>query len=196
MFWLIFTIALWGVIHSLLASLGFKNFIRRLLGDGFMKFYRLFYNVLAVISFVPVLYLVLSLPDENLYKIPPPWSYLILAGRGISLLFLLVAVIQTDLLSFAGLRQLAEEEKTGPLVTTGLYRSVRHPLYTFSLLILWFSPRLTLNSFVVYASLTSYILIGIVFEERKLLREFGQAYAEYKSTTPMLFPGLRFRGNK
>lgn len=196
MFWLIFTIALWGVIHSLLASLGFKNFIRRLLGDGFMKFYRLLYNVLAVISFVPVLYLVLSLPDENLYKIPPPWSYLILAGRGISLLFLLVAVIQTDLLSFAGLRQLAEEEKTGPLVTTGLYRSVRHPLYTFSLLILWFSPRLTLNSFVVYASLTSYILIGIVFEERKLLREFGQAYAEYKSTTPMLFPGLRFRGNK
>ncbi len=196
MFWLIFTIALWGVVHSLLASLGFKNFLRRLLGDGFMKFYRLLYNLLAVISFVPVLYLMVSLPDENLYQIPPPWSYLILAGRAISLLFLLVAVMQTDLLSFAGLRQLVDEEKTGPLVTTGLYRSVRHPLYTFSLLILWFSPRLTVNSFVVYAALTIYILIGVVFEERKLLREFGQAYAEYKSTTPMLFPGLKFRGNK
>lgn len=196
MFWLIFTIALWGVIHSILASLGFKNLIRLRLGDGFMKSYRLLYNVFAVISFVPVLYLMLSLPERILYQIPAPWSYLLLAGRGFSLLLLFVAVMQTDLLSFAGLRQFFEKEKTSALVTSGLYRSVRHPLYTFSLLILWLSPRLTVNSFVVYASLTIYILIGIVFEERKLLREFGQAYAEYKSTTPMLFPGLKFRGNK
>jgi protein-S-isoprenylcysteine O-methyltransferase Ste14 len=98
--------------------------------------------------------------------------------------------------SFVGLRQLVEEEQPGKLVTGGLYRVVRHPLYTFSLLILWFAPTVSVNSFIVYASLTLYILIGIFFEERKLLREFGQAYADYKSVTPMLIPGLKLGGNK
>ena len=84
----------------------------------------------------------------------------------------------------------------GNLVTNGLYRYVRHPLYTFSLLILWLSPSMSMNSVVVYAALTIYVLIGIFFEERKLLREFGQPYAQYKSVTPMLVPALKLRGNK
>ena len=190
MFWLIFTISLWGILHSLLASLSVKNYLRRMLGDGFMKFYRLLYNTVAVVSIAPVLYLMVSLPNKTLYQIPAPWSDLMLAGQGLSVLFLFVAVLQTDLLSFAGLRQLIEEERTGDLITSGLYRTIRHPLYTFSLLILWFSPKMTLNSFIVYVSLTLYVLIGIFFEERKLLREFGQAYAEYRSSTPMLLPRL------
>jgi protein-S-isoprenylcysteine O-methyltransferase Ste14 len=49
---------------------------------------------------------------------------------------------------------------------------------------------MTLNSFIVYLALTVYILIGIVFEERKLLREFGEEYANYRSVTPMLIPGI------
>lgn len=118
------------------------------------------------------------------------------AGQVLSVLFLFVAVLQTDVLSFVGLRQVFEEQKKTDLVVNGLYRFVRHPLYTFSLGILWLSPSMTLNSFIVYAALTIYILIGIIFEERKLLREFGQEYAAYKTVTPMLLPGLKFRGNK
>lgn len=196
MSWLLFSIALWGIVHSWLASLSLKDYLRRALGDKFMRFYRLLYNLFAVISFAPILYLMVTLPDQMLYQIPVPWSYLMLGGQILSALLLLASVIQTDLLSFAGLRQLFEEEKRGNLVTGGLYRSVRHPLYTFSLLILWLSPSMSLNSFVVYASLTIYVLIGIFFEERKLLREFGQEYADYKSSTPMLIPGMRLSGNK
>jgi methanethiol S-methyltransferase len=194
MFWLIFTVALWAIVHSLLASMNVKDFARRALGDGFMKFYRLLYNIFAVISIVPALYLMISLPDIILYQVLAPWKYLMLAGQVLSTFLLSVAVMQTDLLSFAGLRQLVEEEKKGNLVTGGLYRSVRHPLYAFSLLILWLSPSMSLNSFVLYASLTIYVLIGIFFEERKLLREFGQAYADYRSSTPMLLPGIKFAG--
>jgi protein-S-isoprenylcysteine O-methyltransferase Ste14 len=191
MFWLVLLIVVWGIVHSLLASLGFKDFLRRTLGNGFMKFYRLLYNLFAAISFVPVLYLMVSLPDESLYAVPAPWSYLLRAGQGISAALLIVAVLQTDVFAFVGLRQLVEEqpEKAG-LVTKGLYRLVRHPLYTFSLLLLWLSPSMAVNTFVVYLALTAYILIGAVFEERKLLREFGQEYASYRSTTPMLVPGL------
>jgi len=196
MFWLIFVIAVWGIVHSLLASLGFKDFLRDALGNGFMKFYRLLYNLIAVISIAPVLYLTFSLPDKNLYEVPSPWNYVMLAGQGISILLLFVAVLQTDILAFVGLRQLIVEEKTGNLVTSGLYRFVRHPLYTFSLLILWFSPWVTVNSFIGYVALTIYVLIGIIFEERKLIREFGQEYTNYKSITPMLLPGSKWGGNK
>lgn len=196
MFWLIFAIIVWGIVHSLLASMGLKDVLRRVFGDGFMKFYRLFYNVFAVISFLPILYLLAALPDRNLYEVPTPFAYLMRVGQAASALLLLIAVVQTDLLSFAGLRQLFEEEKKGPLITGGLYRLVRHPLYTFSLLILWLSPTMSLNSFIVYSALTMYILVGIFFEERKLLGEFGQEYARYRSTTPMLIPGPRMGWNK
>ncbi len=111
------------------------------------------------------------------------------AGQGIAVLLLLLAAWQTDLLAFIGLRPLLEEEKSN-LVITGFYRFVRHPLYTFGLSILWLSPSVTVNAFVIDVSLTIYILIGIGFEERKLQHEFGQKYAEYKATTPMLVPSL------
>lgn len=190
MFWLVFFIAVWGLVHSVLASLGFKDFVRRRLGDGFMKFYRLLYNIFAAISLAPVLYLMISLPDKNLYEVPAPWSYLMWVGQVISALLLLLAVLQTDALSFVGLRQLIADEEKGDLVTSGFYRFVRHPLYTFSLLILWLSPSMTVNVFIVYMALTIYILVGAVFEERKLMREFGRKYASYKAITPMLIPGL------
>jgi methanethiol S-methyltransferase len=196
LFWLILAILVWGVVHSITASLGFKDFLRRSIGDSFMRLYRLMYNVFSVVSFAPILYLMVALPDRSLYQTPPPWSYLMLAGQGLSALLLLVAVLQTDSLSFVGLRQLFEEEKPGELVTKGFYRLVRHPLYTFGLSFLWLSPKVSLNSFILYVSLTIYILVGAYFEERKLLREFGDEYKAYKSTTPMLVPFLKFGGNK
>jgi protein-S-isoprenylcysteine O-methyltransferase Ste14 len=196
MFWLIFSVAIRGVVHSWMASLKFKDTLRRLLGNKGMKFYRLFYNIFSVISIAPVFYLVLALPDNDLYQIPTPWSTMMVAGQGFAVLLLFAAVLQTDVLSFVGLRQLFEDEKPGKLVTRGFYRMVRHPLYTFGLLALWLSSSMSLNAFIVYLALTLYILVGIYFEERKLLREFGQAYADYQSVTPMLIPRLKLGGNK
>lgn len=195
MFWLILAVVLWGIIHSSMASLAFKDLLRRIFGAGFMKFYRLLYNIFSAVSLAPILYLMAALADRDLYRIPAPWSVLMLAGQGISTLLLFVAVLQTDTLSFIGLRQVIEDEKPGRLVTGGLYRAMRHPLYTFGLLILWLSPAVTINSFIVYVSLTLYILAGAYFEERKLLREFGRQYADYRSVTPMIVPRLRFGGN-
>jgi methanethiol S-methyltransferase len=196
MFWLILGILVWGVVHSITASLGFKNFLHRSFGDGLMRFYRLLYNVFSIISFAPILYLIVVLSDRDLYQVPPPWSYLMLAGQALSALLLVIAILQTDALSFAGLRQLFEQEKPGKLVIKGFYRFIRHPLYTFGLLFLWLTPKASVNMFVVYVSLTGYILVGAYFEERKLLREFGQEYEDYKSTTPMFIPFLKFGGNK
>jgi len=194
--YLVAAIAIWGIIHSLLASIAVKDIFRRKLGAGFMRLYRLGYNIFSVLSFLPVLYLMSALPDRPLYSVPEPWSVLMLAGQGLAALLLIVGVLQTDTLSFVGLRQVFEEEKSGQLVTRGLYRYIRHPLYTFGLLLIWLSPGVTLNSLTVYIAATIYTLVGAFFEERKLLREFGQSYADYKRVTPMLIPGLVIPGNK
>ena len=117
-----------------------------------------------------------------------------LGGQIFAALMLLTSFLQTDSLSFVGLRQLFETEKSGQLVTRGLYRVVRHPLYTFGLLFIWLTSTVSQNSLTVYIGATLYTLIGAYFEERKLLREFGDSYAEYKKKTPMLIPGFVFWG--
>lgn len=190
-FTILFSLLLWGAVHSLLASSTFKALLADTIGKSAMRGYRLFYNGFSFLSFLPILYLVGTLPDAPLYSVSAPFSYGMILGQGIGVILLVIGVLQTDTLSFIGLSQLFTEEKPSALVTKGLYRLVRHPLYTAGLMILWLSPSVSVNSFTLYVGATIYILVGAYFEERKLLREFGPAYAEYKSKTPMLIPGLR-----
>ncbi len=70
----------------------------------------------------------------------------------------------------------------------GPYRFVRHPLYVGWLLAFWATPTMSLMHFVFAAGMTGYILIAIVFEERNLAEEHGEAYEQYRRTTPMLIP--------
>ncbi len=190
-FKIVLAIAVWGLVHSILASPVAKDTFRAWLGSGFMRLYRLAYNAFAVVSFAPVLWLAWTLPNQPLYEVPAPWRYIMLAGQGAAALMEIVGVLQTDTLNFIGLGQLFEEkEKPSKLVVSGLYRYMRHPLYTAGLLFLWLSPSVSVNSFTLYMAATVYIVIGAYFEERKLLREFGPGYAEYKKKTPMLIPGL------
>ena len=190
-FILLLALAIWGVVHSFLASHMAKDLFRLKIGS--MDFYRLAYNIFAAISFLPILYLMATLPNQLVYEVPSPWNLVMFGGQLISVILLGIAFLQTDSLSFVGLRQLFEKEQSGALVVHGLYKIVRHPLYTFSLLFLWLTPSVSQNSLTVYIGSTLYILIGVFFEERKLLREFGEAYADYKKSTPILIPGLVVR---
>ncbi len=193
-FYLFLASVLWGTVHSWTASLAFKTRMMRVFGEGATRGYRFAYNVFSVISIMPILFMLALLPDRPFYAVPAPWPVVFLALQAVGATLLVVGVLQTDTLSFIGLRQLVQSPETiqSGLVTRGLYRFVRHPLYTAGLVVLWFTPQVSLNQFVVYAIFTLYILVGAYFEERKLLREFGQAYAEYKSRTPMLIPFLRW----
>ncbi|MBN1451278.1 MAG: isoprenylcysteine carboxylmethyltransferase family protein [Anaerolineales bacterium] len=197
MLWLVLAVLIWGVVHSITASSGAEEWLRRKLGGTGMRFYRFGYNVFSVISFIPILWLMAVLPDQALYRFPAPWVYLTLAGQFAAVVILVVGVLQTGALSFVGLRQLFEKEERPPqLITHGLYRWVRHPLYTAGLLFIWLTPVMSVNLLIVIISATVYIIVGALFEERKLEREFGTVYAEYKSGTPMLIPGLTFGRNK
>ena len=194
---LVVAFAAWGVVHSLLASLAVKDFFRKMLGDDMMRVYRLGYNIFSVLSLLPVLWLMWVSPNQSVYSIPAPWKYPMLAGQGVAAFLLLYGVLQTDTLSFVGLRQLIQPDPgPGPLVRGGLYRYVRHPLYSAGLLFLWLGATMTLNQLIIYICTTIYIFVGATFEERKLMREYGAAYAEYKAVTPMIIPGFLLHRNK
>ena len=165
--YLVGAFATWGIVHSVLASLAFKDFLRKTLGGDLMRLYRLGYNIFSVISLLPILWLMLILPDHVLYAVSAPWKYFMLAGQGVAAFLLLYGVLQTDTLSFVGLRQLVQPElEPGTLVTRGLYRFVRHPLYSAGLLLLWLTPSMTINQLTVYVSDTIYIFFCAYFEER------------------------------
>lgn len=181
----------WGVVHSLLASHAAKNLSVRWLGQANNdRFYRFGYNVFSVLSFLPVLALLVLQPDQPLYNLPAPWLYLALLGQGLAVVALIVGVLQTGVWEFIGLSQLlrAGQPDSARLTTSGLYRYVRHPLYTAGLVFIWLTPAMTVNRLALWLILSLYLVIGAMFEERKLLREFGQQYADYKARTPMLIP--------
>ncbi len=196
MLWLVIAVLLWGLVHSLFASLKAKELARRWLGDSGGRFYRLVYNVFACVSFLPVLAIAALTPDRRLYLVPLPWSGLMVLGELLAVGALVIGFRQTDGMEFLGLRQLSGpvERRQGSLVTGGLYRYVRHPLYSAGLAFIWLMPLMTVNVLAINIALTGYVITGAYFEERKLRREFGQVYADYGAVTPMFIPFLK--GNK
>lgn len=197
--WLVLlSVLVYGLVHSFLASLWAKARARRWFGALADRTYRLLYNIFAVVSFLPVLALVSLLPDQPLYTIPFPWVLITSLGQITAVAALILGLFQTDAWSFLGFRQLVRPvavDQPATLVIKGLYRWVRHPLYTAGLVFIWLAPVMTANLLAMNAGLTIYILVGALFEERRLLREFGQAYIDYRKNTPMLVPGLVGRPN-
>ena len=183
----------YAALHSALASLWAKAQARRLLGPAADRMYRLGFNVVGILTLIPVLAIPVFEPGRPLYVVSMPWAGILVACQIGAAIVVLIGVSQTDPWHFLGVRQWVEGESGRPatLVTTGLYRYVRHPLYTAGTAFLWLTPIMTTTLLALYAAFTAYLYLGSLLEEWRLRAEFGQAYADYQRRVPRMIPRLR-----
>jgi protein-S-isoprenylcysteine O-methyltransferase Ste14 len=196
---ILLAVLIYGFVHSLLATLGTKARLRKWFGPGVDRWYRLIYNTIGILTFLPILFLTAAFPGQELYSIIPPWSYLALAGQLLALVALAVGLLQTGVWSFLGFDQVLNPSRdtSSQMVTSGLYRWVRHPLYTAGLVFIWLTPIMTSSLLALNIGLTIYLILGAIYEERKLVKEFGEQYTRYQESVPMLVPGFnKIRSNE
>jgi len=202
--------ALFGWLHSLFAQDGFKHWLAERTGPFFVDhFWRLVY---CVLSFVGLYHLIGTLhwdsnPQGNYWLFDyPDWLWrIMLVVHLASVAVIWVAFIQSDYLEFWGVKQAwrgirllagrpvrkppAALFGTGRLVVGGLYGVVRHPMLAGGLLFLLTSGP-SRNNLVFLCMYTAYMVIGARYEERRLLRVFGERYRHYQEEVGAFAPRL------
>jgi protein-S-isoprenylcysteine O-methyltransferase Ste14 len=90
----------------------------------------------------------------------------------------------------AGDPSLLAFEKTTSLVTTGIYKTIRHPLYSSLLLLAWGiffkSPSWSGGGLAAAASALLYVTARL--DEAECIKFFGAAYEDYMNKTKRFIP--------
>lgn len=85
-----------------------------------------------------------------------------------------------------------EFEKTTTLVTSGIFKHIRHPMYASLLALAWgaYFQAPSLAGTIVAALTSVFLLLTAKTDERECLAYFGKAYADYMKATRGFIPGL------
>jgi len=96
-----------------------------------------------------------------------------LAGVGV----IARSAARIDPLELAGIHQ---TRAGGPLVTSGPYAWVRHPLYLGWVFAVFATPHMTGDRLAFAVLSTAYLAAAVPLEERSLVRAFGDDYVRYQ----------------
>lgn len=179
---------LWGVQHSVMARPAFKAKLTSLLPESAERSTYVWTSGLCLI----LIALYWQCNAEVVWRFDAlqlPLRVLSLAGWGLTV----CATFQIDHFDLFGLKK-PIEGLSGKVpgkkqfVTPFLYRYMRHPIQTGVLLGMWLQAYMTLGQLVLTIGMTLYVFIGLYFEEKDLVREFGKRYRTYMQQVPRLFP--------
>ena len=191
--------SVFALVHTVTAS----KWLKRLVAvsfPGFMPWYRLSYNFLALIT----LYIFYDISPKigiTIYDLPTPLD-LVFAGlqflcfTGMGWVFRYIS--GREFMGFSqplrarkgNYRPLQDLDEVAPLRIEGPYRFSRHPLYLFCILFLALRPQMQVDYLFLVIVITAYFYIGSIFEERKLVEEYGETYLEYQKKVGRIFPKI------
>lgn len=187
---LIFLWIIYYALHSIFAATTVKLFFKNKLKSAY-RYYRLSYSIFVTVTLVLLLLFQYSFETPQIFQssIIKYVSFFLLVLPGLVIMFI---SIKKYFLLLSGIRSIYEVSPTPELKVEGIHHYMRHPLYSGTILFVWglfFIFPLLVNLIAVIL-LTLYVLIGITFEEKKLLAEFGKSYSDYMEKVPMLIPKL------
>lgn len=183
-------IALFGVQHTVMARQGFKTALTKLIPAAAER--STYCLATAVLIGIIVMYW-RPLPSMVWQVEAGTAAYALtgiaLAGWG----FLAFSSFLVDHFDLFGLRQVwfywkAESYRPVPMKSPALYNWLRHPMMLGILIGVWSTPQMTMGHLLFAVGMTAYILIGIRYEEKDLVRAHGDDYQRYQEKTPALIP--------
>ena len=175
-------------LHSLLATNRLKSALQQRLPRMF-PYYRLLFNLIAIITLLPLVYLLYMKAGAPLWQWQGWWAWFANALAAIALMLFFWSLRYYSGADFLGLRVFSGNPlpQQHTLVLSPLHRWVRHPWYTLGLVIVW-SRDMDLLWLISALAITLYFFIGSKWEEKKLVAEFGSVYQRYQQRVPALVP--------
>ena len=184
-------LAAFGVQHSVMARRSFKSWWTRVVPAAME---RSTYLLATCAALALVFRFWVPIDTPVVWRVEHPAGVALLWGLfAFGWLLALASTFLIDHFELFGLRQVfaALRQRAVPearFKTPWLYRYLRHPLYSGLLLAFWSVPVMTAGRLLFALGCTAYILIGIAFEERDLVRQFGERYRTYREEVGMLIP--------
>jgi methanethiol S-methyltransferase len=189
-------LGIFAVQHSVMARPGFKAVWTRIVPRSVERStYVLFASLLLALIYwkwhpIPTVVWHVSSPAVNV---------LLLALFALGWLILLLSTFMINHFDLFGLRQVylrvrGLEYTQLNFKQWGFYRFVRHPIMLGFVIAFWAAPQMSLGHLVFSIATTGYILVGIFFEERDLMKYHSAEYGAYRARVPMLFPTGAKRG--